>query len=567
MSPPVVDVKTDVSACRDAARRPARGGRGGTALSGGGADHGLAFLLVALLAGCSGPAPQGSSAGSAQTPPPPTSSSRKGLPLGTPGPGASATRVPVAEPARPQPPASLPAAQAAPSVQGSRVFIDRSGSMKGFAAASPASLESVHRAIINTLSAGGAVPIDFCSVGNKTECELPAEPKRFREARAYSARESRLAESIAPVPADQDALPGGGRRVSSVDERSVAVLVTDGLEAGSVQRRGDEPLFCVPGPDSFCLQRVLVARAKEGYGIWLLTISLPFKGRVYPERGLDKRLFERTSQHIAELRQQPAWRDIPLEVKGLRKDRHTGNHSYVYTGARPLMVFVLSRDHAAGRAVVQRLQEELSSARVASPAKWVRSLELFPQRATRYRFRQQGQGAGLARLGTDEAAQALLPVGTPRRDAEQRLEVRLECREGGAARLQMQAELGPGGAQKLPPELTQSLAVRVHPSTIPANAVIPPTKHPKALGAHVSGLRCLPFSTGTTAYEYHLVSTVSFDAARGTDKWWRRWTAANTYETPERVYRLAELVHSLLRQAVVNERVEDRIRVLVAKPD
>ena len=435
--------------------------------------------------------------------------------------------------------------------------------MKGFAQASPASLESVHRAIINTLSAGGAVPLDFCSVGAKTECGLPAEPNRFRAAARYSARESRLAESIAPVEPGQDALPGGGRRVSPVDERRVSVLITDGLEAGTASKRGDEPMFCVPGPDSFCLQRVLVARAKHGYGVWLVALMLPFRGRVYPERGLDQRLFERTTKHVAELRQRPEWREVPLEVKGMRRDRRSGNDSYVYAGARPLMIFLLSRDLELGRAAVQRLEEELKSARVASPEGWLRAQELYPQQPARFVFEEQ---RGLQRPDHDEAAQAVLPVGRARRDGQGRLEVRLQCRAGGAARLHMQAQTQQAARGDFPAELAQSLDVRLFPADIQRQTVLAPTKHPSALGAYLSGIRCLPFSVGTTAFEYHLVTGVAFDASRGSG-WWLQWTADNTYETPERVYRLSELVHSLLREAAFPDRVEDRIRVLVDKLD
>ena len=508
--------------------------------------------------------------GSEEAPPapsPPQAAASVPAPVASvPAPSPAAT--PVAVPATATQPATVAAAAADKPKPTGRVIVDLSLSMAGFARGSSASLETVHRSILRALSGASVQDVDYCEVtdDDRATCGLEPDPTRYRVRRTYKAAQSLLAASLAAVPEDAPPLPDGLRPVSPVDERTVSIIVTDGLEARHAARRkkkGAAPATgpCLPGQDTFCLQRILAARAAEGYGVWLIGLSLPFDGRVYAERGLDKTFFHRTEEHLQQLRLQPGWTEIPVQVKGLKRNRKTGTDNFRYVGARPLLILLMSRDVSAGRAVLRRLWGELEREKVALPTERMSWVELAPYDSAAFEF------SSVVRVGGDKAADAVVPVGGARRAEDGALRAVFECRPGGVAdielRVVMDHDVYPNPA---PGQLRGGLDVRMSTSGLPSKAVTAVQRHPspERAGVYLTSVDCLHFPAGESTLEFELNYELRYEPGQ-TSGWWHKWSAHNTYEEPEKAYRIADLVEGLLHSCARKAVVQDRARILVRK--
>ena len=437
--------------------------------------------------------------------------------------------------------------------EGGRVLVDLSGSMQGFANAGETNIESVYRKLFGSFSAVEAVPLDVCTVGEgETECGEEADPTELREASVYDASSSLLAEAIAPVEAGQE-------EKSPVDEKGLTVLMTDGLDVGrGTREKESKELFCIPGPESFCLQRALIARAEQGYGIWLVGLSLPFEGRVYPERGLDESMFEETKAHLKTLREESGFASGAGEmgVRSLHVNKGSGRSNYFYEGARPLLFFVMSRDVERGQSFVDRLTDSLQKAEVATPADRLEAVRLTPYQPGRYSF----QGVALPAKARGSAS-LQKQRGTWREDSGLQAEYRCSGRKPTPLHLKLGMDTPPK------PELTGQLSESANVGLVSApseKSVRPPSELEDQLGVHLSGVNCLHLSAGSHRVVYDLKVGLEYTKGEG-QTWWNEWNAPNTYETPERVYRIREIVEAVMATNEQSPELADRAVIHLKK--
>ncbi|MBU0553222.1 hypothetical protein KJ940_17260 [Myxococcota bacterium] len=448
-----------------------------------------------------------------------------------------------------------PAKPAPPLPDGARIFVDLSTSMQGYAGGDSGGVESVHRFILQGISAAGAAPVEYCEILKKgdTRCGIKPNPNHYRTPKVYREGASPIAGVLFPPRRD----PSGERTVekSPIDERRISVIITDGLEATTARTQPDgQSGDCVPGPDVACLQRALAERAQQGYGVWMIAVSLRFRGKVFAERGLDQVMFARVRDHLNALREQPEWSGVDFEATKLREEQSTGNHLYEYVGVRPLIVFVLSRDIKLGREVTQHVMKRLESEHVATPKDRLKSIELAPYDSGRYAFKTLTHGE------VEKAQGAVLPSGKPRRYEElNALVLPLECRGQGVARLNLYAVEDQPTTPTPPAGLKPKLGVKM--MTPIQSAFIPP-KQVKP-GHFQAALKCLYLSKGETRLEIDLLYQI--DLIKDQINGFESWSSQNTWENPERAYRLKNIVDGVLSECTREAEIQDKAIFLIKK--
>lgn len=469
------------------------------------------------------------------------------------------------EPSRNAPAGSAPRAAdpaSAPRFEAvnARVLVDTSLSVQGFTKSRPIVLDTIHRNLMEALSGVGLTDVDYCEVGNTDVpvCSLKADPLKYSKERTYDAVQSHVALVLAPVRKDAPLTEQGAPRVSPVDEKGLSVLITDGLEAseGSPEASHVEG-ECVPGTDVYCLQRILVNRAAEGYGIWVVAVSLPFKGRVFAERPLDKAMFETTTRHVTDLRSTGEWTSVPLEVKGLKRNPKTGNDNFEYTGARPLLLVVLSRDLAKGRRLVASITDRLSATDIVVPAGRIRAMEVAPHETGVFVFDRVGLSGGPPQVDLERRVRLL---GNPVRQRGQGLSLTAECGIQGTGQVSVTTRQARSPSSERPVNLRPTVAVKPE-HQLPGNAVEAPRA---SEGGYSIAFNCLNLPTDEASAAFRLETGMAYTGALRSGWWWE-WSAENTYETPERIFRLGELIEGVLAVCQKAPALQDRLIINLRK--
>lgn len=133
------------------------------------------------------------------------------------------------------------------------------------------------------------------------------------------------------------------------NQNGLTVFVTDGMQSGGTYLRVKEELLKM---------------VRDGWGVWLLALKLPFNGVYDPEQTIDLEVLGPSIQECA--RQDDNHASVSF--------KRGSNRFYDYTGLKPLLFFVLSKDATAGRDLVQRLDFNLK----ADPQYSVNIVELAP---------------------------------------------------------------------------------------------------------------------------------------------------------------------------------------------
>ena len=458
-------------------------------------------------------------------------------------------------PAVTPPPKAKPKPPPQPSATTARVFVDLSQSMQGFAEGTEReeNLEGLHRAIRSSLSGALLTTITECDMGTRgTSCGDPNvyDTARLKKKSTYNATWSPIAPAIAYVPPE-----AGSTAKGLMDEVDLSVFVTDGLQSTPPDKATDLPGSCVGGDDVLCLQKVLVERAKQGVGIWIVTASLPFKGWIFAEQGMAPSQFEATRAHIVEQRER--WPETPMTVDKLQA-RNGSNARFMYDGPRPLVVFVLTRDIAKGRKVTEALVKELHAGDRSQPKQRdLASAELWPGVPNVVRFIPE-----IERLKDGPKAVLVLPRGATTRDPTGHLLASFDCREDGVAKLQMKVVMKPrpAGAPTLPDTFTESFEVRAD-GNVPGTVAGPVTLDKPGFYSVVVGCRAL--LTGQHDLGFDLVYGVHHQPP---GKLWEPWTAPNTFAMPERVFQLQSLVDAVTATAARPDAVVDHLTIRLIRP-
>lgn len=472
---------------------------------------------------------------------PPSSDDRSGAPI------AASVSAPKRDPAAPPPPApTVPA----------RIFVDTSGSMAGFFGPRDGgrTLAAVHEELDAALAEAGMKSTKKCTVGDKVRCEgVPAAPAKLAARALYREATSRLDQVLSRAPAPARIDPNQPPAPDLLDDASVTLLVTDGM---AVAPGGGAAASCAGGADPTCVGQLLQRRIDEGFGVWLVGLRLPFDGTHFPERTLTAAYFAQARAHVEQLRFDPRNLGVTFAIPGqLGTDGTSGGKStYRYQGYKPLVLFVLSRDAALGRALADAIVKKLRAAPIQPgkmrPDETVQGVELAPLAATPTR------AASVAQVPADEQRRIFGKTFDPARLAELKLEasarfgdgisLKIWCGANGRSMLDLRYEQT--GGRTLPPYFKEQV-VLVPAGTAPKGAVAAPA--PAGADRIRTGVSCEGVPVGPdTELGFTLETHLALDEAELATQWWSRahWSSEDAWQMPERVYRLEDIILPILKQ-------------------
>lgn len=452
--------------------------------------------------------------------------------------------------APPPPPPSLAA----------QLFIDTSGSMAGFFGASTsqkdagAMLVAVHEEIDSALSESGLSSPRKCTVGDSVKCNgVPSAPARLASPAIYHENTSRLDQVLSRTPAPSRIDPNHPPPPDLLDDARVTLLITDGMEVAS---DAGGSASCANGADPTCVRVLLERRIAEGFGVWLIGVLLPFNGVHFPERNLTGSYFDEVRAHVDQLRFDARNLGVTFAIKGtLGTDASTGKSTYRYRGYRPLLVFAFSRDHALAREVVRNLVDKLRKAPIQpgkmNPQDTVQAVELAPltataTRAARVEIVPSQEQQKIFGSGFDPAKLVELKLGDSA-PLGAGISQKVWCGANGRSMLYVRYDQP--GEHALPPYVKEQVVlVPDARSALPRGSIAPPSG--KDGDRILTGLNCGPLSPGPNLeIGFALQTQLSLDEAQLEHQWWSHtaWSSEDSWQMPERVYRLEDIVLPILK--------------------
>lgn len=485
------------------------------------------------------------------------------------------------KPAKPTPPSieesksSSATAHASDDIKpsGARVFVDVSGSMQGFVRfGRDLAIESLHLSVGHALSKAGVGPVDYCDVGaaSRTRCSLPADPKRYRKAEVYTGASSQMSAVLAKIPKTAQLQKDLTIPVGALDERHVAVVITDGIEVAgkSMLTDGEVAAGCLPGLDTYCLQRVLVKRAEEGYGIWLHALSLPFDGRVFPERGMDKAMYASVNAHLTALRAGPG-PFSSLEGKGMRitapgYDRGKADGYYRFEGVRPLLVIVMSRDFAAGLNVSNNLHSELKTLPIERPAGRYEHIQLAPHEAPTIVFDKRAIALN-AKTDIQGSPRAIMRA-QPTRVKGEGLRADVDCEADGAGDISFGITTAKEPRYLWPAGF--SIIEEIDTSDFVEIDDVLGRREVSSSRTRSFWFKCRKVQSGRSlAVSATVKAGLAFQPPALDDQkaWWHVWTGPDTFSRPELMYRLSDLVEAVLATNRKQLTLQDRLMITITR--
>jgi len=509
---------------------------------------------------------------------------------------ASTTPTAAAKPAPQRPPAK-PANAAAPRSPAraspvkantpakGRLFVDISGSMRGFVEAEGGTMriESLHRLIGEAFGRHGVTGVQVCEIGAKAAptCGLKTDPKRYGSANKrkrrgqvltpYRAKESRLAAALAPIRRDAQLTDKGEMPVTPLEGADVVVVVTDGIESHSrtTGSSGDASAVvpgCQDGADVHCLQRVLVHRARQGWGVFLLPVSLPFQGRVFAERGMDEAMYQQVVKHVTTLRTDPEWAASNPRVGSFSPKTRSGNANYRYSGPRPLLLMILARKghHRVGRRLAKSLGKATIAAKLPTPALRLGLLDAAPRSTLEtWRFAPE--------LGIEKRPAAAVAHTYPAsRGKDGVLRYSLECDRAAALGLTVTAER----TESLSPSLEGALSGRALARFVKARPLqaagalskLTERRVDASSGSWQAALQCLHLTEGKTSrVRAKLWVKRKYRKNVAGMWWWKRFHATTTWRRPERMYLFGELAEALVAELAREPRLVDEAEFTIKR--
>lgn len=183
---------------------------------------------------------------------------------------------------------------------------DLSGSVQGFARKSPKQMETIFRVLYTTSTSSQLARMpgerDVVQLIGLDRVSLFANPN------SYKGQTTPLAETI---------------KRATASYASVGI-VTDGMQSDNLYMQ---------------LQQAIVPLAQEGYGVWILLLSLPFEGKYDLEQPLNAK--EQYDEMLACVKQQNSSWNVSIDPKA--------RHTIEFAGERPLLLLLFDRDPVHGR--------------------------------------------------------------------------------------------------------------------------------------------------------------------------------------------------------------------------
>lgn len=480
------------------------------------------------------------------------------LTLAACNPSRSPSPAPSPAPAAPSPvaPASTPAA---PPGRGAQVFVDVSESIRGFTSTRSTALQTLHAQVIEASLSALQLnnPFQRCAVDTAVHCEAPQlTAQQARLPATYRGGYSALHLALrrpprAPRPDLQQPDP--------LDPYNVTVLVTDGFQSTSTpfQPGASGDVACTAGADPSCLAALLRQRVEEGYGLWVGRLILPFDGRYFAERRLDQPMWSRITQHVAALNTDPEWNGVRFAASSPAMNGESG--AFRWQGARPLLLFVLTRDIPRGRQLVAEMQRRLSVERITlrqSPADIAFS-EWSPFEGLTARV------LNAVRNESGGAADSVL-VDRPVRQGETFV-IPARCDVHGQARIRMDGVIQ-FGSMPPPPIATVSLTWQ-SPTPLDSFFLMPREAMRTLPGPFTvrTGIDCRQLPPGTRDYNFGLYGRWTVNPAAMASEWFTTGSAETSYDSPEKVFGLADLARTVIAAGVNRQGYLDRVTLRVTR--
>ncbi|MDO9022759.1 MAG: hypothetical protein Q8S73_16325 [Deltaproteobacteria bacterium] len=470
------------------------------------------------------------------------------------------------DPARPPAPSPAPAPApvavtppAPPPGSGAQVFVDVSESIRGFTSTRGTALQTLHAQVIEASLSALQLnnPFQRCAVDTAVHCEAPQlTPQQARLPATYRGAYSALHLALrrpprAPRPDLQQPDP--------LDPYNVTVLVTDGFQSTSTpfQPGASGDVACTAGADPSCLAALLRQRVEEGYGLWVGRLILPFDGRYFAERRLDPAMWSRVTQHVAALNTDPQWNGVRFAASSPSMTGESG--AFRWQGARPLLVFVLTRDIPRGRQLVGEMQRRLAVERIT-----------LRQSAGDIDFSEWSPFEGLTarvlnavRNESGGAADSVI-VDRPVRQGETFV-IPARCDVRGQARIRLDGVIQ-FGAMPPPPIATVSLTWQ-SPTPLDGFFLMPREPMRTLPGPFTvrTGIDCRQLPPGTRDYNFGLFGRWTVNPAALASAWFTTGSAETSYDSPEKVFGLADLARTVIAAGVNRQGYLDRVTLRVTR--
>lgn len=469
------------------------------------------------------------------------------------------------------PPAGAPTPAAAPVVaapvvaapqvppgRGARVVVDVSESIRGFTSASSVALQTLHTQVIEASLSALQLnnPFQRCALDTDLRCEANLTPAQLRSPATYRGSNAALHLALRRPPRAPRADMQG---VDPLDPWAVTVLVTDGFQSTATpfQPGATGDVACTAGADPSCLAALLRARVDEGYGLWVGRIHMTFEGRYFAERRLDPAMWSRTLAHVAALNTDPYWNGATFAAARPNYTSDTG--PFEWRGARPMLVFVLSRDIPRGRALVAEMSRRLAVERITvrrAPEDFAFS-EWAP-------FEGLGARVAVAVRNENGGPADAVYVDPPQRTASG-LVVPVRCSVRGKARIRLEGAVALGA---LPPPPFARVELSWRLLSRPATELLVP-REPVATAAGPlvarTGIDCTVLPQGRFQYDLGLAARWTVDPAALGREWFVRESGETSFESPEKVFGLADLARTVVTAGVAREGLLDRVTLLVQR--
>lgn len=469
----------------------------------------------------------------------------------------------------PAPPAPAPApapgptvaapAPAVPPGRGAQVFVDVSESIRGFTSTRSTALQTLHAQVIEASLSALQLnnPFQRCAVDTAVRCGAPQlSAQQARLPATYSGGYSALHLALrrpprAPRPDLQQPDP--------LDPYNVTVLVTDGFQSTSTpfQPGASGDVACTAGADPSCLAALLRQRVEEGYGLWVGRLILAFDGRYFAERRLDPAMWARVTQHVTALNTDPQWNGVRFAASSPSMTGESG--AFRWQGARPLLVFVLTRDIDRGRQLVGEMQRRLQVERITmrqSPAD-IDFSEWSPF---------EGLNARVLNAVRNESGGAADSVIVDRvtRQGETFL-IPARCDLHGQARIRMDGAIRFGSLP--PPPVARVALTWQSPTPLDGFFLMPREVMNTTPGPFTvrTGIDCRQLPPGTRDYNFGLFGQWTVNPAVLASGWYTTGSAETSYDSPEKVFGLADLARAVITAGVNRQGYLDRVTLRVTR--
>ncbi len=424
------------------------------------------------------------------------------------------------------------------------VFVDVSGSMKGFTSRESVRLVRLQEAIDRSFAEAALPPPVRYLVGNGVEKSPVQTLGCYKDEKLYSANQSRLDMVLATRS-------GSGGPVL-LETHPVTVMVTDGMQSAAGKDTPANP--CLDGPDPYCIRTLLRQAVGLKYGVWMVFVLLPFNGLHLPDEAMDASHWARVTARMEALSKDPFYSGVAFKVDGFKPGVRP---SYHYRGVKPLLAVIITKRVADGRAVAEALADGLARENFSGVRGAVQAAELAPLNLPSFSFGPIVKLEDKKKKTSRIVSQARRPGGP--------LEVSLRVTGDDDTWFQLPIR------QEDPPGRVGSPGVEKDKFVTAASRAIPPEMGGVFLkkGAwylHLKG-RLIPRKDGNDL-TVTLTSRPRVGQNAMRDTWWGRFSARNNYEAPERLYGLADLVLAGYEAAVVQDLPpEDRIVFKVDRKD